>query len=168
MGAASLAGFASTARPLASRPRRPRAPEAASGLVHVRPGLLTPGAKNAWWDITAFDGPEKDAEIGQQIRSLVEETALPFFDRFPNESAMAEFLSQPRRREDRFIDPRVESLGLVYAGIIWHQLAIVDKCRDCMDRAAEKAKGKRLEADVERFAQAFVCDHNGDEKGASA
>ena len=132
-------------------------PSAADCVIHTKPGLLRTPNRTKWWYMRLSDGAEKDAEIGMDLRAIVEECALPFFDRFPNEATVAKFLSRPPMKEDMAIYPGCESVGVVYAGIIWDQLGEYEKCKECMARAAALAKGKRLEADIEKFAREYVC-----------
>ncbi|MDI1448908.1 DUF4304 domain-containing protein [Polyangium sp. 6x1] len=134
-----------------------KAPQAADGILNVRPGMLTPTG-DRWWHLTSSDGPEKDDEVGQELLRLVEVAALPFFDRFRDERAVAEFLSQPRRKEDRFIDPREDTFELFYAAILWKRLGCKDKCRECIEREKSKTK-KRYGAETdEKFFARFSCD----------
>ena len=134
----------------------PKAPEAANGLLNVRPGMLTPTG-DSWWELTSSDGPEKDDEVGQELRTLVETAALPFFDRFRDERTVAEFLSQPRRKDDRFLEPREDTFELCYAAILWKRLGCKDACRDCIDRERSKTK-KRYSSLPEKFLARFSCD----------
>ncbi|TKC99261.1 DUF4304 domain-containing protein [Polyangium fumosum] len=134
----------------------PKAPEAAAGLPNVRPGMLTPTG-DRWYNLTSSDGPEKDDEVGQELRRLVEVAALPFFDRFRDERAVAEFFSQPRRKEDRFIDPGEDTFELCYAAILWKRLGCKDKCRECIERERSKTK-KRYSDWPEKFLARFSCD----------
>ncbi|TKC94687.1 DUF4304 domain-containing protein [Polyangium fumosum] len=134
-----------------------KTPEAANGILNVRPGMLTPTG-DTWYHLTASDGPEKDDEVGQELRRLVETAALPFFDRFRDEHAIAEFFSLPRRKEDRFIDPREDTFELFFAAILWKRLGCKDKCRECIEREKSKTK-KRYGAETdERFFARFSCD----------
>ncbi|WP_170228811.1 DUF4304 domain-containing protein [Polyangium fumosum] len=134
----------------------PKAPDAADGVLNVRPQQLIPGGKG-WFELTSSDGPEKDDEIGQELRRLVETAALPFFDRFPDERAVAEFLSQPRKKEDRHVVPFADTLELFYAAILWKRLGCKDRCRECFER--EKAKTKRrFGSGPEKFMARFSCD----------
>ncbi|MDI3287921.1 DUF4304 domain-containing protein [Polyangium sp. 15x6] len=135
----------------------PKAPQAFQGLLTVRPGFLTP-AGNPWWHLTSSDGPEKDNEVGQELRRLVETAALPFFDRFRDERAVAEFLTQPRKKEDRCINPREDTFELFFAAILWKRLGCKDKCRECIEREKSKTK-KRYGAETdEAFFARFSCD----------
>ncbi|MDC0740010.1 DUF4304 domain-containing protein [Polyangium mundeleinium] len=135
----------------------PKAPDAADGVLHVRPGFLTP-AGNPWWHLTSSDGPEKDDEVGQELRRLVETAALPFFDRFRDERAVAEFCSQPRKKEDRFINPREDTFELFYAAILWKRLGCKDKCRECIERERSKTKKRYGAKTDEAFFARFSCD----------
>jgi len=132
--------------------------DAADGIIDTRPGLVTVPKCPQWWHLRTSDGPEIDSAIGTNMRLVVEDGAFRrFFDRFQRENDVAEFLSQPRKNEDRQIMPANDNLKLVYAGIIWDQLGEYEKCKKCMAHAAELAKGKRLEADIEKFARNYVC-----------
>lgn len=131
---------------------------AAVGIVHTRPGQVVIPKRTSWWYVNATDDPSKDHEIGRDLQSTVEEGAFRrFFDRFQNKRAVAEFHLAPREKADQQIDPRCESRAVVYAGIIWDQLGEYDKCRAAMARAAELAQGKRLEADIDKFAREYNC-----------
>ncbi|MDI1437655.1 DUF4304 domain-containing protein [Polyangium sorediatum] len=134
----------------------PKVVDAAYGLLNVRPGMLTPTG-DSWWDLTPSDGPEKDDEVGQALRRLVETAALPFFDRFRDECAVAEFLSQPRRKEDRFIAPREDTFELFFAAILWKRLGCKDRCRECFEREKSKTK-KRFGSGPEKFMARFSCE----------
>jgi len=135
----------------------PKAPDAADGVLNVRPGFLTP-AGNPWWHLTSSDGPEKDDEVGQELRRLVEVAALPFFERFQDERAVAEFCSQPRRKEERHVMPFEDTFELFYAAILWKRLGCKDKCRECFEREKSKTK-KRFGAKYdEAFFARFSCD----------
>ncbi|MDC3952332.1 DUF4304 domain-containing protein [Polyangium jinanense] len=136
----------------------PKAVDAAYGLLNVRPGMLTPTG-DSWWELTSSDGPEKDDEVGQELRKLVETAALPFFDRFRDERAVAEFLSQPRRKEDRHVMPFADTFELCYAAILWKRLGCKDKCRECIERERSKTK-KRYSSLPEKFLARFSCDDN--------
>ncbi len=131
--------------------------EAVHGIVYVRPGLACVPKRHVWWDMNLSDGLEKDVEVGQDLRSIVEEGAFQrFFDRFQSETEVAEFLSQPRTKADQQIRPFTDGVGCIYAGIIWDQLGEYEKCKACMDKAAELAKGRRLEVKTEQFAREYV------------
>jgi len=134
----------------------PKAPDAANGLLNVRPGMLTPTG-DSWYELTSSDGPEKDDEVGQELQRLVETAALPFFDRFRDERAVAEFLSQPRRKEDAHIMPFADTFELCYAAILWKRLGCKDRCRECIERERSKTK-KRVSPLPERFLARFSCD----------
>lgn len=134
----------------------PKAPQASYGLLNVRPGFLTPKG-NPWWELTSSDGSEKDEEIGQALLRLVEVAALPFFDRFRDERAVGEFLSQPRRKEDRFINPREDTFELFFAAILWKRLGCKDRCRECIERERSKTK-RRFGSGPEEFLARFSCD----------
>ncbi len=135
----------------------PKAPDAANGLLNVRPGELTPTG-DSWYELRSSDGPEKDNEVGQELRRLVEVAALPFFERFRDERVVAEFLSQPRRKEDRHIMPFDDTFELFFAAILWKRLGCKDKCRECIEREKSKTK-KRYGAEAdERFFARFSCD----------
>ncbi|MDI1427913.1 DUF4304 domain-containing protein [Polyangium sorediatum] len=134
----------------------PKAPQPPDGVLNVRPGMLTPTG-DRWWELRSSDGPEKDDEVGQALRGLVETAALPFFDRFRDERAVAEFLSQPRRKEDRFIDPREDTFDLFYAAILWKRLGCKGKCRECIEREKSKTK-RRFGTGPEKFLARFSCD----------
>jgi len=135
----------------------PKAPQAFHGILNVRPGMLTPTG-DTWWELSSSDGPKKDDEVGQELRRLVETAALPFFDRFRDERSIAEFLSQPRRKEDRFIDPREDTFELFFAAILWKRLGCKDRCRECIEREKSKTKKRYgAEADAAFFAR-FSCD----------
>ncbi|MDI3287922.1 DUF4304 domain-containing protein [Polyangium sp. 15x6] len=135
----------------------PKAPRAFQGLLNVRPNFLMPARRLTWWELTSSDGPEKDDEVGQELRTLVETAALPFFDRFRDERAVAEFLSQPRRKEDRHVMPFEETFELCYAAILWKRLGCKDKCRECIERERSKTK-KRYSPLPEKFLARFSCD----------
>jgi hypothetical protein len=142
----------------AHRGKEPEKLFAAVGIVHTRPGQVVVPKRKSWWYVNATDDPSKDHEIGRDLQSTVEEGAFRrFFDRFQNKRAVAEFHLAPREKPDQQIDPRCESRAVLYAGIIWDQLGEYDKCRAAMARAAELAHGKRLEADIEKFAREYVC-----------
>ncbi|HVK64290.1 MAG TPA: hypothetical protein VM694_07445 [Polyangium sp.] len=134
----------------------PKAVDAAYGLLNVRPGMLTPTG-DSWYKLTSSDGPEKDDEVGQELRRLVEVAALPFFDRFRDERSVAEFLSQPRRKEDRHVMPFEETFELCYAAILWKRLGCKDRCRECIEREQSKTK-KRYSPLPEKFLARFSCD----------
>ena len=131
---------------------------AASGILNVRPGFLVTPQETIWWYLKSSDDPDKDVDIGDDVLLVVEEGGFRrFFDRFKSERDVAQFLTEPRKKEDHHIAPHVESMCRIYAGIIWDQLGEYEKCKECMARAAELAKGKRLEADIEKFAREYVC-----------
>jgi hypothetical protein len=134
----------------------PKAPDTPGGAVHTRPGLLTSPKRTQWWQVKLSDGPERDAEIGQEIRSLVEDAVLPFFERFPDEAAIAEFLSQPRKKEDQQIFPHAESLQRTYAAILWRMLGCRAKCQECLEQAIalRKAPGREV---FDAFMKRFSC-----------
>jgi Domain of unknown function (DUF4304) len=140
-----------------------RAPEhadlsGASGVIGTRPGLITEPKLSQWWDVKSSEDPAKDDDIGRSLLAIVEDGAFRrFFDRFMDKKGIAEFLMAPREKRDKQIDPMVDSVCFVYAGLIWDQLGDYDKCRECMAKAVEAAKGKRLEADMEEFARKYVC-----------
>ncbi len=132
--------------------------EADFGIVSTRPGLVCVPKQTQWWDMKSSDGPEKDDEIGQDLRTILDDGAFRrFFDRFQCESDVADFLSQPRKKEDLQVMPATDAVGCIYAGIIWDQLGEYEKCKACMDKAAELAKGRRLEVKTEKFAREYVC-----------
>jgi Domain of unknown function (DUF4304) len=136
----------------------PKTLDATSGIVNTRPGLITEPKLDQWWDVKSSEDPAKDDDIGRNMLTIVEEGAFRrFFDRFMNKKAIAEFLMAPREKRDQQISTSVESRCFVYAGLIWDQLGDYDKCRECMAKAVEAAKGKRLEADMEKFAREYVC-----------
>ena len=131
---------------------------AAHGLLHGRPGFQCEPISTTWWDVKSSDDPAKDEDIGRNLLAVVEEGAFQyFFDRLMNKKSMAEFLEVPRQKRYQQMFPYVESCWYVYAGLIWDQLGEYDKCRACMAKAVEAAKGKRLEADIEKFAREYVC-----------
>ena len=99
-----------------------------------------------------------DAAVGGEILDILETALLPFFERFRSESAIAEFLSQPRKKEDKHISPMCESLCYAYGGIIWNKLGECEKCRAAMAQVVVEAGTKRLEARNALFAKNFVCD----------
>ena len=134
----------------------PKAPDAADGLLNVRPGALT-RTGDTWWELTSSDGPEKDDDVGRALRKRVEVAALPFFDRFRDEHSVAEFLSQPRRKEDRSIDPREDTFELFFAAILWKRLGCKDKCRECIERERSKTK-RRFGSGPEKFLARFSCE----------
>ncbi len=132
--------------------------QGARGVIHVRPGLVCVPKRHSWWDMKSSDDPAGDEAFGQDFRAVVEEGAFRrFFDLFPTEADVANFLMEPRTKQNMQIWPPTASMGFVYAGIIWDQLSEYDKCRTAMARAAELAHGKRLEADCEKFAREYVC-----------
>ncbi len=131
---------------------------AATGIIHARPGLLVDRRFDTWWDVTSGEDPTKDDDVGRNMLAIVEEGAfLHFFDRFMNKKALAEFLENPRPKRYQTIFPLVDSRWYVFAGLIWDQLGDYDRCRACMAKAVEAAKGKRLEANMEKFAREYVC-----------
>jgi hypothetical protein len=132
-------------------------PEVWQCIIGTRPGSIAAPMRRQSWILAESDGPERQLETVKEISAIVEEIILPFFQRFPDAVAVGDFLAGPRSKIDMQIDPQCESLGVTYASIIWDQLGEYDKCRDCMTKAAELAKGKRLEADIEKFAREYVC-----------
>jgi hypothetical protein len=134
----------------------PKNPIAADGILNTRPGQLTSPKRSQWWDITSADPPERDAEIGHELRSLIEEAALPFFARFENEEAVAAVLSQARTKEDRHLSPYGEAYQRAFAAILWNMLGRRDKCQECVEQAvalSRKTPGKeRVDAFVKRFS----------------
>jgi len=129
----------------------------ASGVIGTRPGSLTERNLDTWWDVKSSDDLAHDDEVGRAMLAIVEDGAFRrFFDRFMNKKAVAEFLMAPREKRDQPITT-VDSRCFVYAGLIWDQLGDYDKCRECMAKAVEAAKGKRLEANMEKFAREYVC-----------
>jgi Domain of unknown function (DUF4304) len=137
---------------------KPKKLDAASGLYHGRPGFLCVPISTTWWDVKSSEDPAKDDDIGRNMLAVVEEGAFRyFFDRFMNKKSLAEFLASPREKRDVQTFPFVASVRFVYAGLIWDQLGDYDRCRECMAKAVEAAKGKRLEADMEKFAREYVC-----------
>lgn len=136
------------------------------GVIHCAPGLITTPKRAQGWILQSTDGPNRDVEVGQDIRAVVEEGAFRrFFDRFQSEADVAAFLEQPRKKEDQQMFPYAEAMCLVFAGIIWDQLGQCERCQECMTKAAEAAKGKRLQANTESFARDYVC---GNIKGTHA
>ena len=128
------------------------------GLLHCAPSLLMAPKHAQEWAIHSDDGPEKDIEMGHDLRSVIEEGAFRrFFDRFQHPSDVADFLSRARSKADQQISPANIKLCNVYAGIIWDQLGEYQKCTECMRSAAELTKGKRLKADIEQFSRDYVC-----------
>jgi len=128
------------------------------GLVHCAPSLILVPRHAQEWEIRSEDAPEKDIEVGHDIRSVIEEGAFSrFFDRFQHPSDVANFLSRARSNADQQISPAKLNMCNVYAGIIWDQLGESQKCKECLRRAVELTKGKRLEADIEHFARKYVC-----------
>lgn len=139
-------------------PKKPKKISAGDGVITCTPGLVAVPKRAQSWILESSDGPEKDAEIGQDIRAVLEAGAFRrFFDRFQTEADVATFLSQPRKKEDWQISPEAESLGCIYAGIIWDQLGECEKCKACMAQAAEWAKGKRVQIHMEQYAREYVC-----------
>jgi hypothetical protein len=135
----------------------PKALDAPVGLIHGRPGFQCEPISTTWWDVKSSEDPAKDDDVGRDMLAVVEEGAFQyFFARFMNKKALAEFLEVPRSNRYKQLFPYVESPCLVYAGLIWDQLGNYDKCRECMAKAVESAKGKRLEADMEKFAREYV------------
>jgi hypothetical protein len=131
---------------------------AASGLNHGRPGLFTDRNFDTWWEVKAGEDLAKDDDVGRNMLAVVEEGAFQyFFDRLMDRTSLAEFLEVPRSKRYKQMFPYVDSPCFVYAGLIWDQLGVYDKCRTCMVKAVEAAKGKRLEADMEKFAREYVC-----------
>jgi hypothetical protein len=126
--------------------------------VHSRPGFQCVPISTTWWDVKSSEDPAKDDDVGRNMLAVVEEGAFQyFFDRLMDRRSFAEFLQVPRQKRYQQMFPYVESRWFVYAGLIWDQLGDYDKCRECMAKAVEAAKGKRLEADMEKFAREYVC-----------
>ena len=126
--------------------------------MHCAPGLIMVPKRAQEWEIRSADGPEKDIEIAQDVLSVIEEGAFGrFFDRFQHESDVAKFLAEPRSKADQQMFLANLTWGIAYAGVIWDQLGEYEKCMECMRRAGELAKGKRLEADIEKLARDYAC-----------
>lgn len=133
------------------------APSVVDCTIGTRPGTLATPKRGDSWYLRTSDTPEQEAAIIEDIRFVIQQIVLPFFARFPNEAAVASFLSAPRTKADQQVDPACESKGVVFAGIIWDLLGECDKCTACMAQAAEMAKGKRVQAKIEKFAREYVC-----------
>lgn len=139
-------------------PKKPQKISSGDGVICCSPGLVATPKRAQAWILESSDGPEKDVEIGQDIRSVLEAGAFGrFFDRFQTEADVATFLSQPRKKEDWQIAPEAETLSYAYAGIIWDQLGEYEKCKACMAHVVDISKGKKLHARSEAFAREYVC-----------
>lgn len=139
-------------------PKKATKISAGDGVINCAPGLVAVPKRAQSWTLESSDGPEKDAEIGQDIHGVLEEGAFRrFFDRFQTEADVATFLSQARQKEDQQINPAAETISCAYAGIIWDQLGECEKCKACMARTVEIANGKQLYARTEQFAREYVC-----------
>ena len=156
--ALNIGVFVPGVNPTAHHSPTPEILDTPYGVIHTRPGLVSERNFNTWWDVKSSEDPAKDDDIGRDLLETVEEGAFQrFFDRFMDKKSLAEFLMTPRQKWDKAMFPYVESVCFVYAGLIWDQLGDYDKCRECMAKAALFAKGKRLEADTEKFAREYVC-----------
>jgi hypothetical protein len=135
----------------------PNHPKLEDCCINVRVGGLTESKLDVWWKLSERDTPERDMEIREEICSTIERTMLPFLDRYQNEKAVAEFLSQQRIDADKYIWPRAEGLRLSYAAIIWHMLGVRDTCRECIERAVRESTNTPVDGVVNAFAIRFTC-----------
>jgi Domain of unknown function (DUF4304) len=119
---------------------------AANGIIDMRLGSALLGRIEQWWDLKTTDGLERDAEIGLDIRLSLEQRAFPLFDRFREKRAIAEFLSQPRRKEDSPLFTYGEAYQRAYAAILWRMLGDQEQFNECLEQAvalSRKTPGKR-------------------------
>jgi hypothetical protein len=130
----------------------PTQPKVAECCVSARVGMLRKPARDIWWEISESDSPDKDAQIAQEIASIVTGTVLPFLDRFRTELHVAEFLSTVPSEADKFVDPRVDGYRFSYAALIWRKLGAEEKCAAYIEQARQSSKKTTLESFVEAFA----------------
>jgi len=133
----------------------PSAMDAASGVLSVRPGFLV--AKSDWWYLRSSDGPDADVHVGHELRLIVEQGALPFFNRFRDQRQVAEFLSElPRKKDERALFSYGESYQMAHAAISWHLLGDQKRSRECLEKAIALSRTTPGKAVIDNFVARFA------------
>lgn len=146
-------GVAAAFRDAADPPK----PQIADCCVSARIGLLTDGGLDIWWKVSAEAGASHDESTSTEIATIVKRVALPFLRRFPDETSVAMFLSQPPAAPDRYVEPRAEGLRFAYAAIAWNAAGRRDECQRCFDEAVSRSKQTPLAATIGAFEKRFKC-----------
>ncbi|MCB1024720.1 MAG: DUF4304 domain-containing protein [Acidobacteria bacterium] len=90
--------------------------------VSARLGMLTPDRIDNWWTSVQCDTESIDAKTWTELRSMIEEILIPFFENFHTPLDVAEFLTRAPDDHSPFIYPLARSIRLAYAGIIYFNL----------------------------------------------
>lgn len=123
--------------------------------ISARVGTLRQPHMDDWWKVLVDDEPERDVQIGRELRSAIEETILPFLDRFQDERSVAEFLSRPPTEADKSVSPQADGFRLAYAAVIWSRLGSPEKARDAIAQAVQRSRKTPIEEVVNAFANRF-------------
>lgn len=111
----------------------------------ARIGMLTPEKKDIWWKLTSGDSDSVDGSIAQDLRSKIENVALPFVNKFKLPQAVANFLSSDLGDEYSQVAPATKAQRFAYSAIIHSKLGNGDAAKRILSTAVEASKKSPIE-----------------------
>ena len=106
---------------------------------------LKTDSEKEWWIISGVDDSSKDAEIGNQIRSLLEAKVVPFLSCFKSRLDVIRFFEKTTLKESGLSLPRNESIKAAYLAVLYFQLGEMEKS---LERIEEAIKNQNPKYDI--------------------
>ena len=123
----------------------PTSPSIRHCACSVRIGMLMPEKIDIWWTLTLGDSASVDEDIAQDIRSKIENIALPFPHKFKSSQSVTDFLLSESSDKYKQVDPGAKTIRLEYSAIIYSKLNRHDEAKRIFDIAIEASKDSPTE-----------------------
>ena len=125
----------------------PKYPAIYHCVFHLRLGELAFGHDH-WWVIRSNDSDplRTDRTIGEEIKTLLEQHAIPFLGRFQTIRDVTVYLEELGKQQKRQVTwPASDFWLYIYLGILYWMMGNQEMCCIMMDKAFEEAKTSRVE-----------------------